>query len=86
MRQFVDANRGNKYDEGMIKQRTKFKTDDIAELNGTIWKMKKDKGLSLKSEIKRAVIPDSFKAIAKEIEKTHNIQKLEFGKKVVVEV
>jgi len=48
-------------------------TDEITEFNSKIWKMKKDKGLSLKSEskikISKALIP-----FRKDLQKMHNIR------------
>ncbi|MFH1978052.1 MAG: valine--tRNA ligase [Candidatus Aenigmatarchaeota archaeon] len=64
-----------------LKEKVDFKTKDLTELNSRIWKKKKDKGLSLKIPIKHAILPTKFKTIAKDLQATHNIEKLEFGAK-----
>ena len=62
-----------------------FTKEDLFELNSAIWKAKKDAGVSLKGEIKEAVISDKFKKIEKDLVQTHNIKKLGYGElKVVV--
>jgi valyl-tRNA synthetase len=61
-----------------------FKTADLAELNSNIWKQKKENGLSLKSEIKEAVIPDKFKIIEKDLKTTHKIEKISYGKELKI--
>ncbi|RLI97068.1 MAG: valine--tRNA ligase [Candidatus Aenigmatarchaeota archaeon] len=61
-----------------------FPTEELMELNSAIWKEKKDSGLSLKSEVASVTIPDKFKPIEKDLSLTHNIKKVEWGKKVSV--
>lgn len=63
-----------------LKHKISFKTEDLIELNSYIWKKKKDKGLSLKTEIKHVSIPTKFKPLEKDIKAAHNIQKLTYGK------
>lgn len=65
-------------------QKLPFSTEELLDLNGKIWKAKKDKGLSLKAEVKELTIPKKFKAIEKDLTKTHNIKSLKYGRKVVV--
>jgi len=48
-------------------------TDEIIEFNSKIWKMKKDKGLSLKSELK-IKIPKNLTPFRKDLLKMHNIR------------
>jgi len=47
-------------------------TDEMIEFNMKIWKIKKDKGLSLKSEMK-AKIPNNLKPFEKDLKKMHNL-------------
>lgn len=56
-----------------------FTTEELEALNGAIWKAKKDKNLSLKAEVKEAVINKKFKAIEKDLMITHKIASLSFG-------
>ncbi|MCK5062620.1 MAG: class I tRNA ligase family protein, partial [Candidatus Aenigmarchaeota archaeon] len=66
--------------------KTVLGTDDIAALNGAVWKAKKDAGLSLKSEVSEVVMPSIFKGVEKEIMLTHNVKKIKYGKVVGVKV
>lgn len=61
------------------KYKTLFSTKDIEELNKQIWKAKKDKGLSLRDEIKSLTVPKKLKSIEKDIVKTHNAKEIKFG-------
>ena len=56
-----------------------FSTKDIEELNRKIWKSKRDKGLSLRDEIKLLCVLKKFKNIEKDLVKTHNAKELKFG-------
>ena len=56
-----------------------FTTEDLQDLNSTIWKIKKDKGLSLKTSLKEAILPSVFKGIEKDLRATHGIEKLSYG-------
>ena len=71
--------------EKFAKLKTHFRTDDIVELNSTIWKFKKDKGLSLRSEIKKITIPEKFKSIEKDLKVTHNIKEINYGNRIKIE-
>ncbi|MDP6613235.1 MAG: class I tRNA ligase family protein, partial [Candidatus Hydrothermarchaeota archaeon] len=57
-------------------------TKDIEELNKQIWKAKKDRNLSLKDEVKAAVLPTKFKIIADDLAGTHKIKKLSIGEEL----
>lgn len=48
-------------------------TGQITEFNTNIWKMKKDKGLSLKTEVKIEV-PKELKVFEKDLVMMHNIK------------
>lgn len=56
-----------------------FSTNEIIELNSQIWKAKKERGMSLKGEIKEAELPEKFKEIEKDLAETHGIEKVKFG-------
>ncbi|MEM4263823.1 MAG: hypothetical protein QW666_02940, partial [Candidatus Woesearchaeota archaeon] len=58
--------------------------EDLMELDGLIWKAKKDKGLSLRADVKEAVIPESFKCIEQDLKLTHRILSLSYGKETRV--
>ena len=73
-----------KFPEVSKEQKISFKTEELVELNGIIWKAKKDKGLSLKAEISKATVPEQFKAIEKELRQAHSIKELNFGKKTEI--
>lgn len=59
-----------------------FTSADIEQLNSEIWKQKKDGGLSLKAEIKEAVLPEKFKAVERDLISAHNIAKIAYGKEL----
>lgn len=59
-----------------------FSTVEIEELNKRIWKAKKDHNVSLKDEVKAAVLPLKFKAIAEDIVGTHKIRNVSFGEEL----
>jgi valyl-tRNA synthetase len=61
-----------------------FSTKDLMELNGAIWKAKKDKGLSLKTEITAATLSRRFKSIEKDLVLTHGIKEIKWGKQLAV--
>ncbi len=56
-----------------------FNSTELMELNSAIWKMKKDKGLSLKAEIPEASIPEKFKIIEKDFVRTHSVRNMNYG-------
>jgi len=70
----------------VTKAATEINTQKLIELNSTIWKAKKDKGLSLKAEIPEATLPEELKVIEKDLKTTHNIQKISYGKKLEVKI
>jgi Valyl-tRNA synthetase len=57
---------------------------DLMELNHTIWKEKKDRGLSLKDGVKKLILPEKFRPIEKDIVTTHGVEKLEYGNEIKV--
>ncbi len=71
-------------DKKLIKAKLSFTTEDVVELNSTIWKAKKDKGLSLREKVKSAIIPEKLKALEKDLKEAHNIGELMYGKKITI--
>ena len=69
-----------KADRSLLNMKMPFTTKELLELNGKIWKAKKDKGLSLKEGIEKLTISDKFKTIEKELRSMHNITSVEYGK------
>jgi len=68
-----------------LKRTSTFTTEDIENLNSRIWKMKKDKGFSLKTTISHAILPEKFKPLEKDLLATHGIQHLTYGKKTKID-
>ncbi len=63
-----------------------FSKDDLFELNGAIWKAKKDAGVSLKGGVSKATIPEKFRTVEKDIKETHNIKTVEYGDCISVQL
>ena len=59
-----------------------FTGSELEALDSEIWKRKKEKGLSLKAEVKEATLPEKFKPIEKDMLAAHNIAKLSYGKEL----
>ncbi|MFH1971848.1 MAG: valine--tRNA ligase [archaeon] len=59
-----------------------FSKDDVMEMNKIIWKFKKDKNISLKEDISKAIINENLKTIEKDIVNTHKFKEISYGKKV----
>jgi valyl-tRNA synthetase len=62
------------------KYKQNFTKEELMELNSNIWKSKKEKGLSLKEEIKTLTIPNKFNIIVKDLKETHKAKEVKFGK------
>ncbi len=62
-----------------------FTGAELEELNRSIWKQHTEKGLTLKAEIKAAVIPEKFRPIGKDLAATHNIAKVSYGRELKLE-
>ncbi|MBI2143668.1 valine--tRNA ligase [Candidatus Woesearchaeota archaeon] len=56
-----------------------FTGAELEDLNRQIWKQHTEKGLSLKAEIKEAVIPEKFRPVEKDMKAAHNIAKVTYG-------
>jgi len=63
---------------------TKIDTAKLMELNSEIWKAKKEKGLSLNAETKKATLPKWTEQIAKDLQECHKIKEINFGEKTEV--
>lgn len=59
--------------------RIPFSTAEIEQLNGAIWKSKKDASLSLKAPVKLLTIDEKFAGIEKDLIAAHSVQKIEYG-------
>jgi valyl-tRNA synthetase len=76
--------RKEKFPEPEGEYKVSFKIEELTALNSEIWKAKKDKGLSLKAEIKELTLPEKFKGIEKDLIATHKIKKLTYGSRVEI--
>ena len=61
-----------------------FTTQEIIELNSTVWKAKKDAGQSLKAEVKELVLPEKFKAVERDLVEMHGVKKVVRGREIKV--
>ncbi len=59
-----------------------FTTEEISNLMSAIWKAKKDKGLSLKAEVREITMPEKFRPVEKDLVAAHNIKSVRYGKEV----
>jgi len=57
--------------------------NDIIKLNSKIWKSKEDRGLSLKSPIKKVILPWYLKEYMKDIKILHKIEEIELSKDII---
>jgi valyl-tRNA synthetase len=69
-----------------FENNSKVLSKDIIDFNSIIWKEKKDKGVSLKDVVKKAVAPESLKDCKDELMSAHGIKELTFGKEISAEV
>lgn len=66
------------------KASSKLSKEKIAEVNSLVWKSKKDKGISLKSEVKLLQIPTSLESISKDLKTMHTAKEVKKGKLKIV--
>jgi valyl-tRNA synthetase len=66
------------------KEKSRISSEEIKGLNSMIWKAKKDSGLSLRAPVRHLTVPAKLKPIEKDLVKTHNIEKLTYGKSIKV--
>lgn len=60
----------------------KSKLESLIEVNSRIWKLKKERGLSLKSAVKRIELPKKYedlKPMLKDLKAAHNVKELVFS-------
>ena len=73
-----------KFPEIDKEYKVEFKTAELEELNSAVWKMKKDKGKSLKDAVKELTVGKKFKSIEKDLKQMHNAEKIKYGKTKIV--
>jgi valyl-tRNA synthetase len=74
------------FPQPMERFEVKFKSQDVESLNSTVWKAKKDKGLSLRAEVRELVMPQKLRPLEKDISQMHNVNKISFGKDLRVKL
>jgi valyl-tRNA synthetase len=62
-----------------------FSTKEIEDLNKALWRAKKEKGLSLRDEVKMAILPEKFRSVADDVVGTHHIKEVSFGGELKLE-
>ena len=62
-----------------------FSREQLMETNSTLWKAKKEKGLSLKAAIVRAQLPIALKVLERDLKLTHSIQDVTYGNETKAE-
>jgi valyl-tRNA synthetase len=60
--------------------------EDLINFNSAVWKAKKEGKKTMKDTVKKAIAPKSLKNVEKEIKAMHNIETLEFGKEIKIEL
>ncbi|MBI4043284.1 MAG: valine--tRNA ligase [Candidatus Diapherotrites archaeon] len=60
-------------------KKSSFSFEELAELNGMVWKAKKEKGLSLRDPLKVLHALKKFKSIEKDLKACHNAQEVKWG-------
>jgi valyl-tRNA synthetase len=77
---------GQSFPEPPKAKKPAFTAQELMEMNGAIWKAKKDAGKSLKDPLASLTVPEKFKPIEADLKITHGVGKLSYGEKLVVEV
>ena len=62
-----------------------FTTQELIELNSTIWKFKKDNTLSLKDSFSTLTLPKKFKKLEKDINALHHPHTIKYGNELNIE-
>lgn len=62
------------------QEKPSFTSMELEELDSIIWKSKKDKQLSLKSELSELVLPKKFEPIEKDLKAAHSVKKIVYTK------
>ncbi len=73
-------------DVKLLKKKRDFGAEDLMAFNSAVWKVKKDKGLSLREGLAKVTMPRKLKSVENDIAATHGIKQLEYGKKLSVKV
>ncbi len=73
-------------DERVAKKRLPFNAKDVMEFNSAVWKAKREKGISLRTEVKSATASEKLKPLEKDLASAHNIRNLKYGKPLKVDV
>lgn len=58
--------------------------EDIEEVNGLIWKYKKDNNLSLKDSLEKVILTEKYKSIEKDLKIMHEIKTIEYGNELKI--
>jgi len=61
-------------------------SNELIELNGIVWKAKKDAGMGLRDEIAEISIPKGLKALELDLKEMHNAKKISYGNKIEVKL
>jgi len=90
-RLYMDMHGKDVHNDAFPEQPEKMKkssitSDDVRELNAVVWKAKKDRGLSLRTPIRRLRLPEKYKPIERDVASAHHVEKLEYGKSIEVEI
>ncbi len=62
----------------------KLTKEEIVEINGLIWKHKKDLGQSLKEELAIVTLTENYKLIEKDLQEMHKIKEIKYGPEVKI--
>ncbi|MBI2529994.1 MAG: valine--tRNA ligase [Candidatus Diapherotrites archaeon] len=68
------------------KGKTGINSNELIELNGCVWKAKKDAGMGLRDEIAEIAIPKGLKALELDLKEMHNAKKIGYGNKIEVKL
>ncbi len=69
-----------------FEQKSKVSTQELTCLMSEIWKAKKERGLSLKAEVREVTVPKGLKPVEKDIIGANNIKKIKYGEKVDITI
>ncbi len=70
----------------LAEYKTGITKGDVIELNSTIWKTKKDSGLSLKAGLASLTLPHKFRPLEKDIRAAHGPKEIKYGDHISVVV
>ncbi len=63
-----------------------FSSEDLMQANSSIWKAKKEKGLSLKSPLAHVQLPLALKVVEKDLQVAHSIQAITYGSAIQITI